>query len=105
MSEKIYKNVNGVKVEMQGEELAYFKKLRDDFENAPKKTSFDYSLENLRITRNNLLKESDWTVLPDSPIADKTAWQTYRTELRNLTNGLTTVEDVEDVTWPTKPGA
>tara|TARA_R100001086_G_scaffold211699_1_gene127705 strand:- start:31 stop:348 length:318 start_codon:yes stop_codon:yes gene_type:complete len=105
MSEKIYKNVNGVKIEMQGEELTYFQKLRDDFENAPKKTPFDYSLENLRITRNNLLKESDWTVLSDSPIVDKTAWQTYRTELRDLTNGLTTVEDVEDVTWPTKPGA
>ena len=31
MSEKIYKNVSGVKVEMQGEELAHFEKLRNDF--------------------------------------------------------------------------
>ena len=103
MSEKIYKNVSGVKVEMQGEELAHFEKLRNDFKNESKKTSFDYSLENLRIKRNYLLAESDWTVLSDSPIADKTAWQTYRTELRDLTNGLTTVEQVEAVVFPTKP--
>ena len=31
--------------------------------------------------------------------------KTYRQELRDLTNGLTTVEQVEAVTWPTKPGA
>ena len=43
--------------------------------------------------------------LPDSPIADKTAWQTYRQELRDIPNGLTTVEQVEAVEFPTKPGA
>ena len=71
----------------------------------PSKTEFQISMQNLRFKRNNLLTESDWTVLPDSPIADKTAWQNYRTELRDLTNGLTTVEQVDAVTWPTKPGA
>ena len=66
---------------------------------------FNLKINDLRIRRNGLLAETDWTVLPDSPIADKTAWQTYRQELRDLTNGLTTVEQVEAVTWPTKPGA
>ena len=66
---------------------------------------FDNSMKNLRFKRNNLLVESDWVVLPDSPIADKTAWQNYRTELRDLTNGLTTVEEVDAVIWPTEPGA
>ena len=28
---------------------------------------------------------------------------TYRQELRDLTDGLTTVEEVNTVTWPTKP--
>ena len=59
----------------------------------------------VRMERDKLLAESDWTVLPDSPIADKTAWQTYRQELRDITNGLTTVEQVEAVEFPTKPGA
>ena len=103
MSEKIYKNVNGVKVEMQGEELAYFEKLRNDFKNESKKTSFDNSLENLRIKRNSLLAESDWTVLSDSPIADKTAWKTYRQQLRDFPAGKDTVAKCEDATWPTKP--
>jgi len=28
---------------------------------------------------------------------------TYRQELRDLPDGLTTVEEVNTVTWPTKP--
>ena len=71
----------------------------------PSKTELEIAMSNLRIKRNELLAETDWTVLPDSPVADKTAWQNYRTELRDLTNGLTTVEQVDAVTWPTKPGA
>jgi hypothetical protein len=35
--------------------------------------------------RNQLLQESDWTVLPDAP-TDKTAWQTYRQQLRDITD-------------------
>ena len=73
-----------------------------DIENS-KSDYFNLKINDLRITRNGLLAETDWTVLPDSPIADKTAWQTYRTELRDLTNGLTTVEDIEAVVFPTKP--
>jgi len=29
----------------------------------------------------------------------------YRTKLRDITNGLTTVDQVNAVTFPTKPGA
>ena len=76
-----------------------------DIEAKIPEVELDNAMADLRFKRNNLLTESDWTVLPDSPIADKTAWQNYRTELRDLTNGLTTVEQVEAVTWPTKPGA
>jgi len=31
------------------------------------------------------------------------AIKTYRQELRDITNGLTTVEDIEAVVFPTKP--
>ena len=54
-------------------------------------TSADTNSPNLsqaefREWRNKLLTESDWTVLPDSPLsADKQAeWKTYRQKLRDL---------------------
>jgi len=94
------KYVDGVLVDLTAEEIAEFNQRLAD---APSK--FDMSMTNLRLKRDNLLTESDWTQSPDSPLTDakKTEWATYRTSLRNLTNGLTTVEQVEDVTWPTKP--
>lgn len=37
----------------------------------------------MRRERDRLLKASDWTQLPDSPV-DKEAWAVYRQELRDL---------------------
>jgi len=31
------------------------------------------------------------------------AFKTYRQDLRDITNGVTTVEQANNVTWPTKP--
>jgi len=41
-----------------------------------------------RDTRNQLLTESDWTQMPDSPLTDeaKALWVTYRTALRDITS-------------------
>ena len=61
------------------------------------------AMSTLRAKRNRLLTESDWTILPDSPIADKTAWQVYRQNLRDLTEGITTKEQANAVVFPTKP--
>jgi hypothetical protein len=62
------------------------------------------SEENLRQTRNGLLSESDWTQIPDAPLteAQKTEWQTYRQQLRDLPSNT---EDPRNVTWPTKPSS
>jgi hypothetical protein len=38
----------------------------------------------IRAQRNQLLKDSDWTQLADSPV-DKSAWATYRQALRDIT--------------------
>ena len=57
----------------------------------------------LRQTRNELLLESDWTQNSDVPDATKTKWQTYRQSLRDITSGISSVTDVENITWPTKP--
>ncbi len=63
------------------------------------------ALDNLRVKRNELLNESDYIVLPDSsiPSAKKSEWMTYRTALRNLTQGLDTIEKINNVAYPLKP--
>jgi hypothetical protein len=62
----------------------------------------DMALDNLRAKRNKLLIDSDYVVLADSPITDKANWITYRQALRDITNGLTTIEQVNNITWPIK---
>jgi len=59
----------------------------------------DVKSKEIRSERNSLLKESDWTQLPDA-LVDQTAWATYRQELRDIPQqeGFP-----ENVTWPTKP--
>ena len=62
---------------------------------------FDMAMADLRQRRDSLLKATDYLALSDNTLsADMT---TYRQDLRDITNGLTTVEDVNAVTWPTKP--
>ena len=63
--------------------------------------ALDRALDILRNKRNNLLAETDFYANSDVTMSD--AMRTYRQQLRDLTNGLTTVEDVNNVTWPTKP--
>ena len=55
----------------------------------------------IRIRRDELLKESDWTSIPDSdPNPSKEAWLTYRKELRDIPQNFSTPEEV---VWPNKP--
>ena len=43
--------------------------------------------ENIRVQRNILLTESDWTQLQDSPLNNQKQieWQIYRQQLRDIT--------------------
>jgi len=54
---------------------------------------------NMRRTRTEKLKDSDWTQIADST-ADKTAWATYRQALRDIT---TQAGFPWEVTWPDAP--
>ena len=53
----------------------------------------------VRAERNQKLKDSDFSQLPDSPV-DKAAWATYREELRNIPeqDGFP-----NEVAWPVQP--
>ena len=66
---------------------------------------FDMAMADLRAKRNKDLQDSDWTQLPDNTLTSeqRNAWMQFRTELRNITNGLTTVEQVKNIDYPDKP--
>ena len=62
---------------------------------------FEFAMEELRRIRNRLLAETDFYSLGDVTMSDD--MKTYRQSLRDITNGLTTVDEVKAVSWPTKP--
>ena len=59
------------------------------------------ALIELREKRNRLLKETDFHGMSDRTMSAEMT--TYRQELRDLTNGVTTVEQANAVVFPTKP--
>jgi len=58
--------------------------------------------DSVRSQRNQLLVESDWTMVTDSPLSDskKTEWKTYRQKLRDIpaSSGFP-----NSITFPDKP--
>ena len=62
-------------------------------------TKLEDRWEVIRILRNELLLECDWTQLTDIPIETKELWQTYRQELRNITSQTNPFS----IVWPVKP--
>ena len=93
MSTGKYKLLNGVVIEMTQAEI--------DEQTKPESEIFNEHMENLRAKRNRLLAETDFYALSDVTMPSE--METYRQELRDLTNGLTTTADVEAVVFPTKP--
>ena len=43
----------------------------------------EWLVERMRLHRDRLLAESDWTQLPDAPV-DRVAWAAYRQALRDF---------------------
>ena len=92
-----YKLVNGERIQLTAEEEAQ----RDQEEADWEAGAFDRAIDQLRRDRNRKLAETDFYALSDVTMSEDMT--TYRQNLRDITNGLSTVEDVNNVTWPTKP--
>ena len=101
MGEYMLKYVDGVEVTLTSDEVAA-KAAKDK---AWSDGAYTRQMIIIRSERNVLLRESDWTDLPNSPLTDskKTEWQTYRTNLRDITKDVTTIDEANSITWPTKP--
>ncbi|WDF64516.1 tail fiber assembly protein [Flavobacterium sp. KACC 22763] len=104
--EKIHENIPQPNIELTEEEWQQalsknYRVIEGKHSFSPATQNKEELLENLRIRRNALLAESDWTQVEDSPLSEekKAAWKNYRQELRDLTY----LKDATVVTWPTLP--
>jgi hypothetical protein len=92
-----HKLIDGVQVPLTAEEIAQ----RQADEIAWNNGAFDRSLASLRAKRNSLLAQTDYLALSDNTLS--AAMSSYRQSLRDLTEGLSTVEQVNSVVFPVKP--
>jgi len=108
----MHKLVNGIKVELTSQEISdrqadeqvwnngAFDRAMEDLR-SKRNAKLDMAIKDLRERRNNKLLETDFYALSDVTMSSE--METYRQELRDITEGLTTVADVEAVVFPTKP--
>ena len=94
-----HKLVDGVQIELTAQEITQRQAEATAWANG----AFDRAIAGLRQKRNSILASSDWTVLSDSPLTNKTAWLEYRQDLRDITEGVNTVVKVNAVVFPDKP--
>ena len=73
----------------------------ENFDFRTEDEKFSQEMEFLRFKRNKLLADTDYLALSDNTMSTEIA--TYRQQLRDITEGLTTVADVEAIAFPTKP--
>jgi hypothetical protein len=92
-----HKIVNGIQVPLTAEEIAQ----RQAEEANWSAGAFDRAMNDLRPKRNSLLSATDYLALADNELSEP--MKAYRQQLRDITNGLTTKDEVEAVVFPTKP--
>ena len=62
---------------------------------------FEMALDELRAKRNKLLADTDFHALSDQTLSPEMS--AYRQALRDITNNITTKEQIDAIIWPTKP--
>ena len=92
-----HKIVNGQQVELTADEIAAIAAQEQAWNDG----AFDRKMQDIRQQRNRLLADTDYLALSDNTLS--TEMTTYRQELRDITEGVTTLEQANAVTFPTKP--
>tara|TARA_R100001509_G_scaffold164838_2_gene143871 strand:- start:11 stop:289 length:279 start_codon:yes stop_codon:yes gene_type:complete len=90
------KIVDGILMDLTAEDLA-----QRETDIASRPSELNMALLSLRSKRNSLLAQTDWWGASDNTMTD--AQKKYRQDLRDITEGLDTVDKVNAVVWPTKP--
>ena len=92
-----HKIVNGQQVELTADEIAAIAAQ----ETAWNAGAFDRAMADLRSKRDRLLAATDYLALSDQTLSAEMS--AYRQALRDITEGVTTLEQANAVTFPTKP--
>jgi endonuclease/exonuclease/phosphatase family metal-dependent hydrolase len=92
-----HKLVDGVAIELSAQEITQ----RQAEETAWANGAFDRAIAGLRQKRNALLSATDYLALSDNTLS--VAMSEYRKDLRDITEGVTTVAKVNAVVFPDKP--
>ena len=89
-----YKVINGERIQFTAEE---------ETELAERRAAADLDFTHVRMTRNRLLKGTDWTQVGDAVLGDHTAaeWATYRQALRDYPASASKLSELDD--WPKTP--
>jgi SMC interacting uncharacterized protein involved in chromosome segregation len=74
---------------------------KEDIEAQFPAVELDNAMSTLRAKRNKLLQDTDFYGMSDNTMSSEMA--TYRQALRDITSGITTVEQANAVVFPTKP--
>lgn len=92
-----FKLVDGVRTQFTAaEETA-----RDAEEAAWAAGAFDRAIADVRSKRDALIAATDYLALSDNTLSSEMT--TYRQNLRDITNGVDTVDKCNAISWPTKP--
>ena len=89
--------INVIKVAVTAEEETAW----DNAETAWSNGAYDRAIADMRSKRNRLLAETDFYALSDVTMSDD--MKTYRQALRDLPDGLDTVDKVNSKAYPNKP--
>ena len=92
-----YKMVDGETIQLTAEEEAQVELEIQQWNDG----EFDREIAKLREKRNKLLAETDYFALSDRTLT--ATMSDYRQDLRDITNGLTTADEVKAVVFPDKP--
>lgn len=98
-----YKNGKRKRPESKTEYLQVLSDLESEIEQLNEKYDIENTpseWDNIRMTRNMFLFESDWTQIPDNPKSKDKEWLKYRQLLRDIPQ---TFALAEDVVFPEKP--
>lgn len=92
--------VIGQRFEIGTREVLQYEEIRSKSESEIQQEN-NAKWENIRMERNKLLTETDWTQLSDVSLSPEkmNEWKTYRQRLRDITD----FETPDSVIWPIKP--